>query len=421
MNDKEAREIRRRFKPDKTWINAVHGCYVNESGKVISTFRESVQTMVQDESERFLALLKKPISGTIGRNLINLEFSARQVMESEEHKLLMAMRACGLENEELLAAFYNRVAQTLNIDGGYIILLVHDTYSVPYRSSDGHAQHDASDEEFSYFICSICPVKQTQPVLSYQLAENCFNALNNGFAVSAPQLGFMFPAFDNRAANIYATLYYTKSTADNHPEFTTAVFGIEPPMPAASQKEVFSEILSNALEEECRIETVQSVQEHIGQIIEMHKESRAEEPLARLAPRRRLRRGDKREIGELLAQEEFRRRERDGAFVRVHRRDNPVAGPEGRDVDEDYDARTEPRKILGGYVPVASVDDERVGGPVQKVRQCEVRRVRLGELRLPCGVRRDEAHDAADHAPRGGVADIETDQNLLQSLHGELL
>ena len=129
MNDKEAREIRRRFKPDKTWINAVHGCYVNESKKVISTFRESVQTMVQDESERFLALLKKPISGTIGRSLINLEFSARQVMESEEHKLLMAMRACGLENEELLAAFYNRVAQTLNIDGGYIILLVHDTYS----------------------------------------------------------------------------------------------------------------------------------------------------------------------------------------------------------------------------------------------------------------------------------------------------
>ena len=43
MNDKEAREIRRRFKPDKTWINAVHGCYVNESKKVISTFRESVQ------------------------------------------------------------------------------------------------------------------------------------------------------------------------------------------------------------------------------------------------------------------------------------------------------------------------------------------------------------------------------------------
>lgn len=280
MNDKEAREIRRRFKPDKTWINAVHGCYVNESKKVISTFRESIQTMVQDESERFLALLKKPISGTIGRSIINLEFSARQVMESEEHKLLMAMRACGLENEELLAAFYNRVAQTLNIDGGYIILLVHDTYSVPYRSSDGHAQHDASDEEFSYFICSICPVKQTQPVLSYQLAENCFNALNNGFAVSAPQLGFMFPAFDNRAANIYATLYYTKSTADNHPEFTTAVFGIEPPMPAASQKEVFSEILSEALEEECRIETVQSVQEHIGQIMEMHKENHVEEPLA---------------------------------------------------------------------------------------------------------------------------------------------
>lgn len=279
MNDREAREIRRRFNPDKTCINAVYGCYVNEAKKVISTFRESVQTMAQDESERFLALLKKPVSGTIGRSLINLEFSARQVMESEEHRLLMALRACGLENAELLAAFYSRVAETLNIDGGYIILLAHDTYAVPYRGKDESVQYDASDEEFSYFVCSICPVKQTKPVLSYQLAENCFNALSNGFAVSAPQLGFMFPAFDNRAANIYATLYYTKSTADNHPEFIKTVFGTKPPMPAASQKEVFSGILSESLKEECSIETVQSVQEHIGRIMDMHKESHAEEPL----------------------------------------------------------------------------------------------------------------------------------------------
>ena len=279
MNDKETREIRRRFKADKTWINTIHGCCINESKKVISTFRESVQTMVQDESDRFLALLKKPISGTIGRNLLNLEFSARQVMEAEEHKLLMAMRDSSLENEELLKAFYSRVAQTLNIDGSYIILLAHDTYSVPYHGKDGSVQHDASDEEFSYFVCSVCPIKQTQSVLSYQLAENCFNALNNGFAVSSPVVGFMFPAFDNRAANIYAALYYTKSTTDNHPEFTKAAFGLEPPMPAASQREVFSEILSESLQEECSLETVQSVQECIGRIMDAHKEERVEEPL----------------------------------------------------------------------------------------------------------------------------------------------
>lgn len=105
-------------------------------------------------------------------------------------------------------------------------------------------------------------------------------------------VGFTSGLVNPYTTGIYATLYYTKSTADNHPEFTTAVFGIEPPMPAASQKEVFSEILSEALAEECRIETVQSVQEHIGQIIEMHKESRAEEPLAL----------SKNEIGAMLGQ-----------------------------------------------------------------------------------------------------------------------
>lgn len=279
MNDKETREIRRRFTPDKTWINAVHGCYVNESGKVISTFRESIQTMAQDKAERVLGLLKKPLSGTALRNRLNLEFSARQVMEGEEHKLLMALNKSALEDEELLRTFYERVAGSLNSQGDYIILLAHDVYSVPYRGKDGSIQNEFNEEEFSYFVCCICPVKQAQPVLSYRVSENCFDAPSLGAAVGAPQLGFMFPAFDDRATNIYALLYYIKSTADNHSEFTQAIFGLEPPMSAASQKETFGEILSASLEEECSLEVVHAVNEHMGQIMAMHKESRSNEPL----------------------------------------------------------------------------------------------------------------------------------------------
>ncbi len=279
MNDKETREIRRRFTPDKTWINAVHGCYINESGKVISTFCESVQTMAPDKSERVLGLIKKVLSGTAQRNRLSLEFSARQVMESEEHRLLMALNKSALEDEELLRTFYERIASTLNIESDYIVLLAHDVYSVPYRGRDGSVQSEFNEDEFSYFVCGICPVKQTQPQLSYRVSENCFDALSLGAVISAPQLGFMFPAFDDRATNIYALLYYTKSTTDNHGEFTRSVFGLEPPMNAAAQKETFGEILSASLEEECSIEVVQAVNEHIGQIMAMHKESRSSEPL----------------------------------------------------------------------------------------------------------------------------------------------
>lgn len=51
MNEKEIREIRRRFKADKTIISTIHGCCINESKRIISTFKESIQTMPQEESE----------------------------------------------------------------------------------------------------------------------------------------------------------------------------------------------------------------------------------------------------------------------------------------------------------------------------------------------------------------------------------
>lgn len=279
MNEKEIREIRRRFKADKTIISTIHGCCINESKRIISTFKESIQTMPQEESERFLGLMKKPLSGSIGRNLIDLEFSARQVMESGEHKLLSLLRSSALNDQDILNTFYRRVADNLNIEGNYLVLLTHDVYAVPYRSNDGDTQQDASDEEFSYIVCSICPLKLAQPALNYKFAENYFSAAANGGIVSAPEVGFMFPAFDNRATNLYAALYYTKNAADNHSRFAKAIFDIEPPMPAAAQKETFSEIMSEALQEECRLDVVQSVHERINGMIAAHKEAKESEPL----------------------------------------------------------------------------------------------------------------------------------------------
>lgn len=131
-------------------------------------------------------------------------------MESGEHKLLSLLRSSALNDQDILNTFYRRVADNLNIEGNYLVLLTHDVYAVPYRSNDGDTQQDASDEEFSYIVCSICPLKLAQPALNYKFAENYFSAAANGGIVSAPEVGFMFPAFDNRATNLYAALYYTK-------------------------------------------------------------------------------------------------------------------------------------------------------------------------------------------------------------------
>ena len=280
MNEKEVAEIRRRFRPEKSNITAVRGCYVNENREIVSQFSPSLALTPQEESEKLLAVLKKTLSGTLGKNLIDISFATRQVIDSDEHRLLMELRDSSLHNEEAVQTFFQKVISVLSIEGQYLILLAHDTYDVPYRAKDGEKLEDASSEVFSYILCSICPVKTTKPALCYDVPENIFRSQKTDWIVSPPELGFMFPAFDDRSANIYGSLYYTKNTAESHEEFVDAVFRTEIPMPAEEQKETFHSILSETLEEDCSYDVIQSVHSQLCEMIEEHKANKEEEPLA---------------------------------------------------------------------------------------------------------------------------------------------
>ncbi len=279
MNEKEVAEIRRRFRPEKSNITHVRGCYVNEKREIVSAFDQSVSLMPQEEAEKMLALLKRNLSGTLGRNLVDISFATKQVLDGEEHGLLMALRDSRLGDPGLVEAFYQRIIQTVRMEGQYLILLAYDTYDVPYRSRDGERQDDASSEVYSYILCSLCPVKPTKPALCYDVPENAFRSARADWLVAPPELGFLFPAFDDRSANIYNALYYTRDAAENHPEFVDAVFRTQVSPPAQAQKEAFQAVLGGALESECNYEVVQAVHDRLCGMMEEHKANKEPEPL----------------------------------------------------------------------------------------------------------------------------------------------
>lgn len=279
MTEKEVGELRRRFKPERTSITHIRGCYVNEQREIVAQFDQPLSLMGQEETEICLNILRRTLSGTLGKNLLDIEFATRQVAEGEEHKLLMALRDSALKDEEAVEAFFRKAIDAVDLEGNYLILLVHDRYDVPYRSSDGEKQEDASSEVYSYVLCSICPVKPTKPALSYRVRENEFRGRMPDWLVSPPELGFLFPAFDERTTNLYDALYYTKDSGESHGPFVEAVFAAPAPMPADAQKETFGELLGEALGEECSCEVVQAVHDQMRELIAEHKESKAEEPL----------------------------------------------------------------------------------------------------------------------------------------------
>ena len=280
MNEKEVAELRRRFRPEKSSVNHVRGCYVSPQGEVVSRFDQSLALMPQEEGENLLNLLRKSLSGSLGRNLIGVSFSTAQVVDSPEHKLLMALRDSELKDEEALEAFFRAVAQSFRLeDMGYLILLAYDSYDVPYRGKDGGTLEDASDTVYSYLLCSLCPVKETKPVLSYRVPENLFCNREVDWTVSAPEAGFLFPAFDDRCANLYETLYYTKNTAESHQELVDTLFRQELPLPADTQRETFQNLLTETLGKDCSLDVVQSVQGQLVNLMREHKEEKNPEPL----------------------------------------------------------------------------------------------------------------------------------------------
>ncbi len=278
MTEKEVAEIRRRFNIDKTNIKCIRGCYVNESKEIISEFNQFFGTMPKDEAEELIAIIKKTLSGNLGKNLIDIEFSNEQVIDSDEHRLLMALKDSELGDDEAVSELYRKIISSLVIEGKFLILLTLDSYDVPSYSKDEVRLEDSA-EVFKYVICSVCPVKMTKPALSYSVNENEFKNLKTDWFIGNPDLGFMFPAFDYRQSNIYNALYYTKDSADSHEEFTSEIFHSEIPMPAQAQKELFQSILEESVSEECSYDVMQNVHEQISAMVEEHKVNKDEEPL----------------------------------------------------------------------------------------------------------------------------------------------
>ena len=279
MNTKEIGEIRRRLRRERSNITAIYGCYVNDNKEMITQFRQSTGMMPENEADKYYGFLRRALSGSIGRNLIDITFKTSQVADSPEHKLLMRLRETKLQDEELRMEFYKKVMETVDLEGNYLILIGCDSYDVPFKSKDGDTQNDASEETYTYLICAICPVKETKANLHYVPEEKLFHDGAMNQLVSAPALGFLFPAFDDRATNIYNALYYTRDVKEGQDAFVAAIFNTPVPQPAAEQKKIFEALLTTSLGEDCSMDVVQTVHDQLCQRIEMHKESKIPEPL----------------------------------------------------------------------------------------------------------------------------------------------
>lgn len=241
-------ELRRRLKKTECTFGRMCGCYVNSGKQVVLKFSESFSELEEDEFYKYLEIAKKTLSGSLGNNLLELEFD-RSETAMEHQKYLLALKESKLGNEDLLDRLYEQIIAEYAYPGNYLILVYHDIYDVPSKATSGEEQ-DESEEIYEYILCAVCPVELSKPALGYREDENRIGARVRDWVVGLPDLGFVYPAFANRGSDVNAVMYYVKTGKSSHPELVEQVLGCVPQRTAAEDKQAFRSVVLDAFGED---------------------------------------------------------------------------------------------------------------------------------------------------------------------------
>lgn len=275
MNKKEIAEIKKQFDADRCSITKICGCYVNHDKQIKTELEQAFLALPQEEMFKYFNIFKSTLSGTLGKNLINMEFPLYTEEEGGTQEFLMRLRGSALKDMDLVHEFYQKIIDNYNYGENYYIILVHAAYDVPGRARDGMEMDDASDTVYSHILCSICPVNLAKSALCYNEERNSIEERIRDWVVDAPAHGFLFPAFNDRTTDIHGLLYYSKNPETLQLEFIDQMLGCAQPLTSKGQKEAFHTIIEETLGENCDFTTVKSIHENLQEIMMENQDSPA--------------------------------------------------------------------------------------------------------------------------------------------------
>ena len=272
MTRKELNEIKSQYTLENCGILRLCGCYVDGERNKITQFNDNFLNLPEEEKHKYFDIFKKTLSGTPGKNLIDMKFNVDAYADEGARTFLMNLRDSGLKDDRLLDEFYDRIINNYSYVGNYLILLINQVYDIPAVTTDNIEMDDASDEVYNYILCSICHVNLSKPGLGYDEEDNNFHDKKQNHMVDVPDVGFLFPAFNKRSADEDMTMFYTKDVSEFEDGLIDCLLDCVAPLPAKQQKETFTSLVSEAVGEEADLQVVKNIHANLEQIIEEKKQ-----------------------------------------------------------------------------------------------------------------------------------------------------
>ena len=264
MNKKELSELKKRFKKENCTITRIAGCYVNAEKTIIGTFSETFLNLEEEVFYKYLEIFKKGLTGSVDKNIRTFDLPSGNPMRD----FLLKLRDSKLKNEEMLMRFYEQIIENYDQSGNFAILLIHDCYDVIKKGTD-QLRQDESEEVYEYLGCYICPVQLDKPGLAFDPETNTFVQKSRKWCLDCPTCSFIYPAFENRSADIDRISFTTKKADGTFDGMIENVFHILCKESPEEQRKNFLSLIEETVKDQPDIiNTVKNIYEKISEKIE---------------------------------------------------------------------------------------------------------------------------------------------------------
>jgi hypothetical protein len=243
MIQSEINEIKKTLKFTDCSIQKLTGCFVDTEKNMHIMTNSQFLCLPEEEQHKYFELIKKGLSGKVGKNLLNLNFGGEDI--GEKKKFMQQVVSCELKDDELMESFFTVIRDSYAYVDNYYIMVIYGVYDVPGKTTDGILMDDASDEVYNFTLTLLCPMKQSKAGLTYNVKENMLENASRTVLLEHPLNAFLYPAFTDRHMDIHNILFYTKKPDDIDESLIEGLFGLGAPSTPKSQSENFVEAVSS--------------------------------------------------------------------------------------------------------------------------------------------------------------------------------
>lgn len=272
MNKREISEIKKLFSPANCAISRICGCYVDAEKNRRTEVKGVFLSLPEEETFKYFTIFRGALSGTVGKNMINMSFPRATEVIGGTQDFLLNLRDSALKNEAMVEEFYDKVIASYDYGENYYIILIHCAYDIPGMGTDRQDMDDASDYIYDFIQCIICPVKLSKAGLYYNTEANMIENRNRDWLVEAPDTGFIFPAFNDRSTDIHSLLFYTKNQEQMPERLINETLGCIMPMSAKDQAQTFQGIVEEVMGDDCTFEVVKNIHDNLCELAEESKD-----------------------------------------------------------------------------------------------------------------------------------------------------